>query len=106
MGQLFCLSPSPDKQKINSLRTLRPCGEHYLSELGALCVFAREFFSALIGENLRLISLESVEEPLGRQADGIGVEDSQIIGKDKNPHDQQEDPCGHMNHAEVTPKAL
>jgi hypothetical protein len=80
MEQLFCLSPSPDKQKINSLRTLRPCGEHYLSELGSLCVFAREFFSALIGENLRLISLEAIKQPLRRQADGIGVEDGQIVG--------------------------
>ena len=75
MEQLFCLSPSPDKQKINSLRTLRPCGEHYLSELGSLCVFAREFFSALIGENLRLITLKPVEEPFRGEADGIGVED-------------------------------
>jgi hypothetical protein len=72
MEYLFCLSPSPDKQKINSLRL---CGEHFLSELGALCVFAREFFSALIGENLRLLILKPVEEPFGREADGIGVED-------------------------------
>ncbi len=69
----------------------------------------RSALSALlltIGVNLRLISLESIKQPLGCQADGISVQDRQIIGKDQNSHDQQENPCGHMNRPDITPKAL